>query len=216
VRVPSRPRPRRGRAARGQRRRLVHLRRGGAMGRQHERQLHQGGRPRRGRVPRRRVGRGDRALPPVGVGGDPHRRGRGEREPRLLGRGDAEPYDLQRAVDARSRLLRRRRRPPGVASTLDGRRLCEGTVGLVEEAGLASWQSPGAGDSTEWVSQVRTVSTVYGPYDVQESLHPNYWGQLALRSCVRRAYAGGVTSAAGRAHARAPASPRRGPVMTLQ
>jgi len=33
---------------------------------------------------------------------------------------------------------------------------------------------------------------VFGPYQVQEPLHPNYWGQLALRNCVRQAYAGGA------------------------
>jgi hypothetical protein len=27
---------------------------------------------------------------------------------------------------------------------------------------------------------------------VQESLHPNYWGELALRNCVRQAYNGGT------------------------
>jgi hypothetical protein len=27
---------------------------------------------------------------------------------------------------------------------------------------------------------------------VQESLHPNYWGQKALRNCVRQAYNGGA------------------------
>ena len=29
-------------------------------------------------------------------------------------------------------------------------------------------------------------------YYIQESLHPNYWGELALRSCVRQAYNGGT------------------------
>jgi len=74
----------------------------------------------------------------------------------------------------------------------NGRRLCENTVGLLEEKGLSSWTQAGAADKTEWVNQIRTVSTVFGPYMVQESLHPNYWGQLALRSCVRQAYNGGA------------------------
>jgi hypothetical protein len=76
-------------------------------------------------------------------------------------------------------------------STFNGRRLCENTVGLLEEKGLTSWTQPGAVDMTEWVNEIRTVSTVFGPYQVQESLHPNYWGQLALRNCVRQAYNGG-------------------------
>jgi hypothetical protein len=77
-------------------------------------------------------------------------------------------------------------------SAFNGRRLCENTVGLLEEKGLSSWTNAGAVDKTEWINQIRTVSTVFGPYQVQESLHPNYWGQLALRNCVRQAYNGGT------------------------
>jgi hypothetical protein len=77
-------------------------------------------------------------------------------------------------------------------STFNGRRLCESGVGLLEEVGLSSWTQAGAVDRTEWVNEIRTVSTVFGPYMVQESLHPNYWGQLALRNCVRQAYNGGT------------------------
>jgi hypothetical protein len=74
------------------------------------------------------------------------------------------------------------------AGTLVGRRLCENTVGLLEEEGLSSWRSPGAVDKTEWVSQIRTATTIFGPYQLQEDLHPSYWGELALRNCVRQAY----------------------------
>ena len=79
-----------------------------------------------------------------------------------------------------------------VSGAFVGRRLCENTVGLLEEKALATWQSAGASDKTEWIAQIRTVSTVFGPYQVQESFHPNYWGQLALRNCVRQAYNGGT------------------------
>lgn len=75
---------------------------------------------------------------------------------------------------------------------LYGRRLCENTVGVLEEKGVATWQSPGAVDKTEWVHQIRTVSTIFGPYQLQEDGHPNYWGQLALRNCFRQAYNGGA------------------------
>ncbi|MFJ3956533.1 hypothetical protein [Arthrobacter sp. NPDC090010] len=75
-----------------------------------------------------------------------------------------------------------------VSSLFAGRRLCENTVGLLEEKGLSSWTQSGAADASEWVNQIRTVSTANSDYFVQESLHPNYWGQLALRSCVRQAY----------------------------
>ena len=77
-------------------------------------------------------------------------------------------------------------------NTFAGRRLCENTVGLLEEKGLSTWQSAGAVDNSEWIEQIRTVSTVFGPYFVQESLHPNYWGEKALRNCVRQAYNGGT------------------------
>ena len=77
-----------------------------------------------------------------------------------------------------------------VAAAFNGRRLCETGVNLVEKAGLTSWQSPGAVDKTEWIDQVRTVTTVGSDYYLQEDLHPNHWGQLALRDCLRQAYNG--------------------------
>lgn len=81
-----------------------------------------------------------------------------------------------------------------LSAAFNGRRLCESTVGLYEEKGLTSWTQAGAVDKTEWVNQIRTVSTCCSgsPYYVQESLHPNYWAQLATRSCIRQAYNGGA------------------------
>ncbi|MFI6832067.1 hypothetical protein ACIBG5_33510 [Kribbella sp. NPDC050241] len=73
-------------------------------------------------------------------------------------------------------------------SAFNGRRLCESSVGLYEEVGLSSWTQPTAVDKTEWINQIRTVTTVGSNYFIQESLHPNYWAQLALRSCVRQSY----------------------------
>jgi hypothetical protein len=72
------------------------------------------------------------------------------------------------------------------------RRLCENTVHKLQETTLTSWRSAGAVDASEWIENIRTVSAAMGPYYVQESLHPNYWGQLALRSCMRQAYNGGA------------------------
>jgi len=77
-------------------------------------------------------------------------------------------------------------------NSLVGRRLCENTVGLLEEKGVASWTSNGAVDKTEWVNQVRTSSTIGGPYQLQEGGHANYWGQKAMRNCFRLAYSGGA------------------------
>jgi hypothetical protein len=79
-----------------------------------------------------------------------------------------------------------------LASAFNGRRLCENTVGLYEEKGLTSWTQAGAVDKTEWINQIRTVSTAGSDYYIQESLHPNYWAQLALRSCVRQAWNAGL------------------------
>lgn len=80
-----------------------------------------------------------------------------------------------------------------LASTFNGRRLCETGVGLYEEVGVANWTSAGAVDRTEWVNQIRTVTTAGdSPYYIQESLHPNYWGQLAVRNCVRQAWNAGT------------------------
>jgi hypothetical protein len=75
-----------------------------------------------------------------------------------------------------------------LATAFSGHRLCESSVGLLEERGLRDWWDPGAVDQTEWIDQIRTLTTVGTDYAVQESLHPDYWGQLALRSCVRQAY----------------------------
>jgi hypothetical protein len=80
-------------------------------------------------------------------------------------------------------------------NALVGRRLCENTVGLLEEKNVATWQTKGASDKTEWVSQIRTTSTIGGPYQLQEDGHPNYWGQKALRNCLRQAWNGGVPRA---------------------
>lgn len=79
-----------------------------------------------------------------------------------------------------------------LAASFNGRRLCENTVNLMEQSGKANWTVAGAADSTEWIAQIRTLSTVFGPYYVQESLHPNWWGEKAIRNCVRQAYNGGV------------------------
>jgi hypothetical protein len=77
-------------------------------------------------------------------------------------------------------------------NALVGHRLCENTDGLLEEQGLTSWHSAGAADRTEWVSQIRTTTTLFGPYQLQEDAHPSYWGQLALRNCMRQAYNAGA------------------------
>ena len=68
----------------------------------------------------------------------------------------------------------------------------EDKQGLLEEANIASWTSSGAVDKTEWVAQIRTATTIFGPYQLQEASHASYWGQKAMRNCLRLAYNGGA------------------------
>ncbi len=78
-----------------------------------------------------------------------------------------------------------------LSSAFNPRRLCDKGVGLLEEEGLSSWKSSGAVDKSEWINQIRTLETIFGPYELQEDLHPNYWAQLALRNCLTQAYNAG-------------------------
>jgi hypothetical protein len=79
-----------------------------------------------------------------------------------------------------------------LASAFNGRRLCESGVGLLEEEGLSSWTAPAAPNKTEWINQIRTITAIFPPYEIQEDLHPNYWAQLALRNCLTQAYNSGA------------------------
>jgi hypothetical protein len=103
-----------------------------------------------------------------------------------------------------------------LADSLVGRRLCENTVGLLEETGTASWQSQGAVDRSEWVAQIRTVTTIVGPYQLQESGHASYWGQLAMRNCLRLAYNGGAVRGGKCVRVANGLTSRGEPVMGLQ
>lgn len=70
------------------------------------------------------------------------------------------------------------------------RELCHDSVDRVGgENGPRSWTDPGAVDRSEWVMDINVVNV--GDTYKQESLHPNYWGQLALRNCWRQVWNGG-------------------------
>ena len=78
-----------------------------------------------------------------------------------------------------------------MTNALVGRRLCENTVGLLEEKGVASWKSAGAVDKTEWVSQIRTVTTILPPVPdpggrPPELLGPARAAQLPAAGVLRR------------------------------
>ena len=74
-----------------------------------------------------------------------------------------------------------------------GNRLCEKGVDIV---GLTKpvkrWTDANAMAGSEWVTAIRVESMITdGPYDIGESLHPNYWGGLVNQACVKLAYNGG-------------------------
>ncbi|MGN6189183.1 MAG: hypothetical protein ACTHOE_09805 [Conexibacter sp.] len=103
-----------------------------------------------------------------------------------------------------------------LGSAFNSRRLCESTVGLLEERGISSWRASGAVDRTEWVNQIRTVTALFGVYEIQEDLHPNYWGQLALRNCLRQAYNGGTPRGGACTRTGTGLTANGEPVMTLR
>ena len=66
-------------------------------------------------------------------------------------------------------------------------------VGLYEEKGLTQLD-PARRGRPDRVGQPdpHRVHRCSAPVPLQESLHPNYWAQLALRTCVRQAWNGGA------------------------
>jgi hypothetical protein len=77
-------------------------------------------------------------------------------------------------------------------------------VGLLEEKGVSTWQSAGAVDKTEWVSQIRTVATVFGPYQLQEGIHPTTgvsWRRGAVSASPTTAATCAADAACGRSTA---------------
>jgi hypothetical protein len=101
-------------------------------------------------------------------------------------------------------------------SAFNGRRLCENTVGRLEEAGYTYWNSAGAVDHIEWFQGIRTVTAAGTDYYVQESLHPDYLAQLAERNCTRQAYNGGVPKGGTCVRTATGKNANGEPVMTLQ
>ncbi len=69
-----------------------------------------------------------------------------------------------------------------LARAFDGHRLCEQGVSTFPASGLESWRTQRAAERLEWVNRVYFT---FVPWQVQESLHPNYWGMRAQQACVR-------------------------------
>jgi hypothetical protein len=79
-----------------------------------------------------------------------------------------------------------------LSSAFNSHRLCDKGVGLLEEEGLSNWKATEAVNKSEWFNQIRTIETLFGTYQLQEDIHPNYWAQLGLRNCLTQAYNSGT------------------------
>ena len=69
------------------------------------------------------------------------------------------------------------------------RQLCHDAVSRIGIGGPDSWRDKDAVDRSEWVMEINVINAS-DTYQ-QESMHPNYWGQLALRNCWRQVWNGG-------------------------
>ena len=104
-----------------------------------------------------------------------------------------------------------------------GNRLCEKGVDLVSALNdVERWTDDNAVLGSEWVAAIRVLSLAHDghPYWTQESLHPNYWGQLANQVCVKLAWndgdvRGGTCVRGDGAYDPASGSNRTYPVMSL-
>lgn len=83
-----------------------------------------------------------------------------------------------------------------VDNAFQGHLLCQGATqnGPDPDVLTSSWGAASAVNHSEWVTQLRLLPNFIGSlssYALQEGFHPNYWGHLALRACVRLAYNNG-------------------------
>lgn len=78
-----------------------------------------------------------------------------------------------------------------LAAAFVGHRLCEAGASRLSETGPPSWKAVGVSDRVEWVNQVYPT---LAPHQVQESLHPDFWGTAAERACLHLVLVGSVRS----------------------
>jgi hypothetical protein len=50
----------------------------------------------------------------------------------------------------------------------------------------------------EWPELWKLLKIEPPPFLIQEDIHPNYWGQLALRNCLRKEYKNGAPEPVGK------------------
>lgn len=87
---------------------------------------------------------------------------------------------------------------------MKGHRLCEQNVYPLDLPGgpVRKWTQTGAVDTAEWIQEIRIAGALsrdiaIWPFQTQESLHPNYWAQLAYQNCLSQVYGTGRSITGG-------------------
>lgn len=89
-----------------------------------------------------------------------------------------------------------------LSDAFQGHELCNKQVSRVnstnaeDRGGVRSWKDRGAADRSEWMKDI-DISNVSATTK-NESFHPSYWGQLALRNCLRSVWNGGNVNSGGK------------------
>ncbi len=78
-----------------------------------------------------------------------------------------------------------------LSAALNGHRLCEKGVGLLEEEGLSSWTAPEAVNKSEWVNQIRTSRRSSRRTRSRKTCTRTTGRSSHLRNCLTQAYNAG-------------------------
>lgn len=77
-----------------------------------------------------------------------------------------------------------------------GHELCNVAVARVNSLnwedghGVSHWRAKGAADRSEWMKEIDVSN--FSDTQKNESFHPGYWGQMALRNCLRQLWNNGT------------------------
>jgi hypothetical protein len=87
------------------------------------------------------------------------------------------------------------------ADAFSGHELCHREVKRVnsrnpeDRGGVRSWGAKDAPDRSEWMKEIDVSN--FSAATKNESFHPGYWGQLALRNCLRQVWNSGTVTSGG-------------------
>lgn len=89
------------------------------------------------------------------------------------------------------------------SNAFDGHELCHRKSKRVmasptyaeDRGGVNSWRSKSAPDKSEWVKDIDISN--FSATEKNEGFHPGFWGQLALRNCLRQVWNGGTVVSGG-------------------